>query len=176
MAAFTATTIAAIGLAVSAVGVGTSVYGAVQQGNAQKKMAEEQKKQEAIRKQQMNLEAMRRKREIIRQSQMAQAKSLATAGAQGGAESSGFAGALGTISGGAGNASLATSQNEELGNSMFASNARMAGLMGDAAQSGTISSAGSGLGSLGGALINQSKTISRVGSAWGLWGPDPGTA
>ena len=176
MAALTATTIAAVGLAVSAVGVGASVYGSVQQGKAQSKMAEEQKKQEALRKQQMNLEAMRRKREIIRQSQMAQAKSLATATAQGGAESSGFAGALGTISGQAGGATLATNQNQEIGGAMFDSNARMAGLMGASAGAGTIASAGNGLGSLGGALINQSGTISRVGSAMGLWSATPGTA
>lgn len=175
MAALTSTTIAAIGLAVSAVGVGTSIYGAIQQGNAQKDMAAEQKKQEAIRKQQMNLEAMRRKRDIIRQAQMASAKSLATASAQGGAESSGFAGALATTSGQAGGATLATSQNQELGNAMFASNARMAGYMGEAAQGGTIASAGSGLSSLGGSLIQNSRTISRIGSTFGLWEPDRGT-
>lgn len=171
-----ATTIAAIGLAVSAVGVGTSVYGSVTQGQAQKKASEEQKKQEELRKQQMNLEAMRRKRDIIRQSQIASARSTATAQAQGGAESSGLSGALSTISTQAGGASLATSQNQELGNAMFDSNARLAGYMGAAAQGGSIASAGSGIGSLGGALINQSRTISRVGSSWGLWGADPGTA
>lgn len=176
MAALTATTIAAIGLAVSAVGVGTSVYGAVTQANAQKKAAQEQKKQEELRKQQMNLEAMRRKREIIRQSQIASARSTATAAAQGGSESSGLAGALSTISTQAGGATLATSQNQELGNEMFASNARLAGYMGDAAQGGSIAGIGNGIGSLGGAIMNQSRTIARIGSSYGLWNADPGTA
>jgi hypothetical protein len=34
---------------------------------------------------------------------------------------------------------------------------------------------GSGIGSLGGALINQSRTIGRIGAAAGIWNPDAGT-
>lgn len=166
MAALTSI-IAAIGIAAGVAGTAVSYMGMKDQADAQKKMQEEQKKQEALRQQQMNLEAMRKKREIVRQAQLARATSLATATAQGGAESSGFMGALATVSGAAGRSSLATSQNQELGNEMFASNARMAGLMGEYQQGGTMASMGNGLGSLGGALTRNASTISQVGQYFG---------
>ena len=167
MAVATSTIIAAVGLAATVAGVGVQMYSAVQAGDAQDKMREEQKKQESLRQQQMNLESMRKKREIIRQSTLARATSLSTATNQGGAESSGFAGALGTISGAAGRSSLATSQNQELGNDMFASNARMAGFMGQQASAGTMASMASGVGSLGGALTKNAGVISQVGQYYG---------
>lgn len=166
MAALT-TVIAAVGVAAGLAGTAVSYMGMQDQAKAQEKMQAEQKKQEALRQQQMNLEAMRKKREIIRQAQVARATSLTTATNQGGAESSGFAGALGTISGQAGRGTLATSQNQELGNEMFASNARMAGFMGAYQAGGTMASMGSGISSLGGALVNNAGTISQVGQYFG---------
>lgn len=155
--------IAAAGLAISAAGVTTQVVASQQSASAQKKMAEEQKKQEALRQQQMTLEAMRRKREIIRGAQVAQAQAQAQAGAQGSAESSGLQSALSTISGREGGAMLATGQNQELGNEMFASNTRMAGLMASRASAESMSSMGGGLGSLGGSLVKNSEMIGKIG-------------
>ncbi len=166
MAALT-TIIGAIGVAAGVAGTAISFMGMSAQADAQSKMQQEQKKQEALRQQQMNLEAMRKKREIIRQSQLARATSLSTATNQGGAESSGFAGALGTIAGAAGRGTLATGQNQELGNEMFASNARMAGFMGDAQAGGTMSSFGGGISSLGGSLTKNAGTIGAVGNYFG---------
>jgi hypothetical protein len=159
-----ASVIAAVGVAASVAGSGAAIYGAYQQGENMEKVQAEQKKQEGLRQQQMSLEAMRKKREIIRQSTLARATSLSTATNQGGAESSGFAGALGTISGAAGRSSLATSQNQELGNDMFASNARMADFYGAAQSGATIASMGSGVSSLGGALTKNAGTINQVGN------------
>jgi len=107
---------------------------------------------------------MRRKREIIRQSQLAQATSLSTATNQGGAESSGFAGALSSVSGAAGRSGLATDQNQELGNAMFESNKRLADIYGTGAGWGGVASMASGLGSLGGALTKNASTIAQIGT------------
>lgn len=166
MAALT-TIIAAVGIAAGIAGTAVSYMGAQEQADANKKMQAEQKKQEALRQQQMNLEAMRKKREIVRQANFARASSLSTATNQGGAESSGFQGALATISGNAGRGSLATSQNQQLGNDMFASNARMAGFMGQAQSGASMASMGSGISSLGGALTQNAGTISQVGQYYG---------
>jgi hypothetical protein len=59
---------------------------------------------------------------------------------------------------------LATSQNQELGNDMFASNARMADFYGAAQSGATIASMGSGVSSLGGALTKNAGTINQVGN------------
>lgn len=157
------TMIAAAGLALGAVGVGTQMYGASQSAEASSRMAAEQRRQEQLRQQQMTLESMRRKREIIRGAQVASAQAQAAAGAQGGAESSGLVSALSTISGREAGATLATNQNQELGNEMFKSNQNMAGFMASRANADMISGMGAGLGSLGGSLVRNSQQISQIG-------------
>jgi hypothetical protein len=77
-------------------------------------------KQNALRQQQMNLDAQRRKRDIIRAAQVATANSEAAAAGSGALNSSGIEGARGTISGQAGTNILGVSQNLEIGNQMFA--------------------------------------------------------
>ena len=157
------TAIAAIGLGLTAAGLGVQMYGMQQSNAAQQKMAAEQKKQEQLRQQQMTLEAMRRKREIIRGAQVASAQAQAQANAQGGAESSGLTSALSTISNREGGSLLATNQNQELGNELFKSNQNMAGFMASRANAESISGMGSGLGSLGGSLVRNSQQISQIG-------------
>ena len=153
--------ISAIGLGLSAAGVATQMYGVSQSAEASKKLAENQKQAEAVRHQQMTLEAMRKKREIIRQASIGQATAISAATNQGGAESSGLAGALSTVSGKAGGSLLATGQNEELGDRMFAVNSAGADLMGQRAQADGITSMGSGLGSLGGALVKNQEQLGK---------------
>jgi hypothetical protein len=156
--------LAAIGLGVSAAGLGVQMYGMSQTADANKKLSEQQKQAEAVRQQQMTLESMRRKREIIRNAQVASAQATATASAQGGAESSGLMSALSTVSGRAAGATLATNQNEELGNKMFAINSRSADIMGERASAEATTGFGSGLSSLGGALTKNSSEIHKIGS------------
>lgn len=72
-----------------------------------------------LRRQQMNLDANRRKRDIIRQSQVATANAEAAAANSGALNSSGIEGARGSISGQAGVNFLGVSQNQEIGNKMF---------------------------------------------------------
>jgi hypothetical protein len=124
-----------MGAAVMAIGTVISGVAALQQ-------AKSAQKAEQIRKRQMNLEAVRQKREIVRQGIRARAEALSTATAQGGAESSGLQGGYGQIAGQQNRALLANEQDRKLGNKMFSANA-------DYAKWGGIGAAGSGLSSLG---------------------------
>lgn len=163
MAAFTSI-VAAIGLGLSAASVGTQVYSMSQQAKVQKEMASKQREAEAVRQQQMNLESMRRKREMIRQANAASSMAVASATNQGGGESSGLAGALSTVSGRAGVGVLAGNQNQELGGKMFDINSQMATLQGERAGYEGMAGMASGIGSLGGAMIKNSETIGKVGT------------
>ncbi len=72
-----------------------------------------------LRRRQMNLDAMRRKRDIIRQAQIATARSESAAANQGALFSSPVEGARASVSGEAGVQTLGISQNQEIGNSLF---------------------------------------------------------
>lgn len=76
--------------------------------------------QNAVRQQQMNLDSDRRKRDIIRNAQVATAKAENAAANGGALNSSGIEGARAGISGQAGVNYLGVSQNQEIGNTMFA--------------------------------------------------------
>jgi hypothetical protein len=159
--------IAAIGVGVSALGVGASVYSQVQASSANAKQIEFQKQAEASRQQSANLDAMRRKRETIRQAQVASAQAESTANNQGAGEGSGIAGALSTISGQAGSNNLGISQQQELGNNIFEANRGALGASQEAARANTFAAAGSGLSSLGGLVTKNAETINRVGTYFG---------
>lgn len=75
--------------------------------------------QNLLRQTQMNLDANRRKRDIIRQAQVATANAEASASNSGALNSSGIEGARAGISGQAGVNYLGVSQNQEIGNQMF---------------------------------------------------------
>lgn len=87
MAALTSILIG-LGIATSIAGTAMSYMGAQKQASAQKKMLQAQMEAERQRKQQMNLDAMRKKRETVRQAQLARAQALQVASAQGADQSS----------------------------------------------------------------------------------------
>jgi hypothetical protein len=125
---------------------------------------------------QMNLDANRKKREAIRQGQVASAKSENAAYQQGAGNSSGEAGAQGNIAGAIDNQIHAVNQSQEIGNTIANYN-RIAAFQGARASSirasnpgGELSEIGSGLSSLGGGLVRNEGTISRVGSYIGGFG------
>lgn len=76
--------------------------------------------QNALRQNQMNLDAQRRKRDIIRQAQAATAMAENSAANSGALNSSSMEGARAGISGQAGVNFLGVSQNQQIGNDMFA--------------------------------------------------------
>lgn len=163
MAAFSSI-IAGIGLAASAAGTAINVSGAQAQQKAQKRAVIAQAQQDQQRKKAMELETARKKREVIRSAQSARAQALAAATNQGAASdgSSALPGAIAGIEGQANDALLATQQNNELGVNMFDLKAQESAAQASAASAAGRSATGSGLASLGGALVNQSKTISSI--------------
>jgi len=156
MAAVTSTIIAAIGLGLSAVGGAVTYMG-------QQKAAAAQKKQEKIRKQQMNLDLMRQRREALRKMLIARALGISNAANQGaGIADSSVQGGIAQATG-QGNMSLTDiNQNGQLGTAMFKANAMEASGQGTAAMGSVIGGFGSG-------LVNNSTTISRVGAGFGFW-------
>lgn len=154
MAAFSSI-IAGAGLALSTAGTAIQFAG---QRQAQKG----EQRAEAIRRAQMEIESQRERRGIIRQAVQARAAALSNATAQGAADGSGLSGGLSQITSQAGQASTASFQNQGLGVGMFAANRQIS-----AGQS--QASLGSGIGSLGGSLVNNSQTIGRLGNyAFGI--------
>ena len=111
--------------AIGAIGVGSSIAGALFRrrpsgsswSDSMTGLLSIQENQ--LRQKQMNLDANRRKRDIIRQAQVATANAEASANASGALNGSGVEGARAGISGQAGVNFLGVSQNQEIGNQMF---------------------------------------------------------
>lgn len=168
-----ATAIAAIGVAASVAGSAVSYRAQRQQASEQRRavaaQSQAQERVEAQRQLQMNLDATRRKREVIRQQQIARAAAVSTAGAQGASEGSGLGGAIGGISGMSGVNMLGISQNQEIGNEIYSANAasRAAGNAYNLAGASSSAFTGGAISSFGGALVKNSETIGRVGSYFG---------
>lgn len=172
--------------AVAAVGIGMSIYGAFQKNEAEEKATEAQKaifaaqqKMEIQRAQAMELDAGRRKREMIRNAIAARSMALTTATSQGasGAGGSVLGGAYGGISGQTGVNMLGVNQNLEIGRNMFALNRdistaqqQYAAAKGESAESDIWGQIGGQLvGAAGGPLGNLmnfggSKTVSGITS------------
>src|SRR6266550_5996696 len=81
------------GLALSGLGVGAQVFGAVHAAEAQKEEIQAQQKSEAVRENSMKLDAQRKRREMVRQGILARSQALAQGTAQGAQFGSGLAGA-----------------------------------------------------------------------------------
>lgn len=140
---------AAVGLILQVAGLGLSLYGQSQQTAAMKRA-------EDARNKQMNLDAQRRRRDVIRNAVYAQAQARNTAASQGALYGSAYPGGQGQISGRAGNQTVESSQNQEIGSDIFAANK-------DYYNASVYTDIGAGLGSLGGMLVNNAGTIKRVG-------------
>lgn len=144
------TIIAGVGLAAGAAGTAVQYMGA-------QKAAKGQDRAEKLRAAQMNLETQRQQRQVVRQATIARAQALSNASNQGAADGSGLQGGYGQVQGQAGGAIVANSQNQQLGQGMFAANRQIS-----AGQ--TMSSIGSGISSLGGGLVSGSDTLGRIGN------------
>jgi len=132
-----------------------------QQEASQAGIAAQQRAEEA-RSKQMELDAQRRAREVIRQQQRARSAAITNATAQGAQFGSGLSGGYGQIGGQTGFNLLGIGQNLQLGRDIFAANAdlsqarmQMASAQGDMAFA-------SGLSSLGGAMMRGMGTFSNI--------------
>lgn len=108
----------------AAIAAGSAVAGGLMQYKSQQEQAKALQKAERLRERQMNLQAMRERRETIRTAMAARATALATTTAQGAASqgSSALGGAYGQIGGEAGRQTLAINQNQQIGQGIFAAN------------------------------------------------------
>lgn len=163
-----ATAIAGIGL--QAYGQSQSISAAKKASQYNQQIAASQQRQEALRQQQMELDARRRQRESIRQAQRARAQALAAAQAQGAnvVGASGLPGGYGQISGEMNTQLLGQAQALELGRENFAESANISGARYGIASTQSQAAFGSGLASLGGALI---QSMGPIGNLAGGFGP-----
>lgn len=164
MAAFTTAAIAVAGIGVSAYGVSKQQKAIKQQQAAQEESIRIQQETEQLRQRQMNLDAMRKQREIVRAGISARGLALATATAQGAARGSGLQGGYGQISGRTNVNMLGVSQNQEIGNAMFSNNRDLLSSYRASAAAQSSAALGAGLTSLGGQITANAGSISRVGT------------
>lgn len=169
MAAFTAI-IGAIGLGLSAAGTVMGFMGQKAQAAAQARAYQLQADVEKKRMQQMNLEAMRKKREIVRNSIAARSEALASTTAQGASKGSALPGAYGSIAGQSNTQQLGVQQNWDIGKSIFQLHGQMFDAYSAAASAGTTAATGAGLTSLGSMLMKNNDTMGRVGTYFGSGG------
>lgn len=140
--------VAALVAATSLAGAGLGFYG-------QQKQAKAQKKAERLRQRQMDLEASRRRRSIIREATIARANALSGATAGNAQYGSGLQGGYGQINNQATQNIQATNQSQEIGAGIFAANRQYA-------EGAQIANLGQGISSLGGGLGNFISTFPRV--------------
>jgi len=148
---------AVISSIIAAVGVAAGVAGTVMQMRAAKRSEAAQRRAESIREAQSNLESRREKRSVARQALIARASALSNAEAQGAMGGSGIEGGLAQIGAQGRQTGAAINQNMQLGAGMFAANR-------DIASANSAAAFGSGISSLGGALVNNAGTLGRIGN------------
>lgn len=151
-------------LAVSAAGVGVSYAASKANQKAQETIVQNQQVAEDARQKQLNLDATRRKREIIRQSIAARSMALTQTTAQKAQYGSALPGAYGSISGRTGVNTLGVGQNQELGNTIFGANQGVLSGYRQAAAAGSLGALGGGMTSLGGAVLNNLGAITKIGT------------
>lgn len=164
---------AAISSLIAIAGVGVAAYGMYENKKAgeakvaaDREAAAAQAEAEALRKQQLGLDTLRRRREVLRQSVAARSASLATMTAQGAANegSSAPGGSFGGISGRLGVDIGGINQNYELGGGIFDSHQNQLAAYSRAAEAQGRMAFGQGLTSLGGSLVSNAGTIGKVGT------------
>lgn len=125
--------------------MGLSVIGGVVSAIGSMKQAAASAKAEKLRSRMMQLEAMRKRRELIREGVVARAQATSNAVAQGAGEGSGLKGGIAQITNQQNRNVLASRQDEELGKGVFKANAAYA-------KAGGMISIGQGISSLGSAF------------------------
>jgi hypothetical protein len=148
---------AAVTTVIAAVGLGVSAASAVGGMVSAKRQAEAGEDAEKARQRAANLDAQRRKRAVIREAAMQRSVALSNATVQGAEAGSGLQGAYGSVAGQSNNNISGITQQQELGNQVFAANAR-------AQRASSQSATWDGIGSLGGALTKNAGMISNIGS------------
>lgn len=170
-----------ISAVLAAGGIALQLFGAQQQHQAATRQNDIQqnivKDQQAIETEKFNfmqVDARRRQLEVFRNVQRAKSLALTNATSKGAQFGSGLQGGYGQIEGEAGTQLTAISQNLASGERMYNINTDISGQKGLLAQAGLQSSTGAGLSSLGGSIVNNLGTISRLTSGFGGSAPSGG--
>lgn len=150
-------TVSALTAVTAAVGAVAGVAGTLQSGQAARDASRASREQEQIRRQQLELENIRRQRAIIRQTQAARAQAIASASTRGVSNSDVLPGALGQIETQSGAALLAQSENTQLSRGIFDTNAAISEARADAARGQAISD-------FGRTLFSNAQAIGRIGN------------
>lgn len=151
-----------IGLALSAAGGLTSFFGQSKKAEADQAATAAQQRAENLREQSMTIDADRKRREFIRQGQIARAQALTVATSQGAAQSSGLQGAYGQIGGQTDWNILGVNEQEEIGHGMFQANRDLLQARSQGAEADSQIALGKGISSLGGALVSNMGAIGRI--------------
>jgi hypothetical protein len=160
-----------------------------EQGKMERQASKASEEAEKLRKQQMELDALRTRRNIMRDAARTRAMSLAVANAQGAKDGSGFFGALAQVTGEEARQKLGLAQNLEIGRGIFSFNLASSTALRQAAKLRTkeniqrsklgtalneseartnatlASSQGSSYAALGSSLVSASGAISRIGES-----------
>jgi len=161
--------IAAAGLALSGAGLAMNISAQNKQAAANQQAMAYQQEQDAEKKKAMELDATRRKREMIRQAVFARGRAVSLATNQGSAQSSALQGAYGGIAGRTGVNALGVDQNLSIGESLFGLKAGESYAKMQAAQYGSQAQIGAGISSMGGAIIHNLSQINSIGTTLGSW-------
>ena len=149
-------------LALSAGGTYMQMEGAKKSAAANKEAVAAQQRAEDARKAQMELDAQRRSREIVRQQQRARSLALTSTTGQGAQFGSALGGSYGQIAGQTGVNLTGVGQNLLIGRDIFAANADLNRAKMSMADAQAYSAFGSGLSSFGGALVRNMGPMSNL--------------
>lgn len=150
---------ASIAFATAVIGTGIAAGGAIQTNQAQSRAASASRQQEELRRQQLELENIRKQRAIIRQAQAARAQAIASASSRGVLQSDVLPGSLGQIESTSGAALIGQSENTAISRGIFDTNITIANARADAATGQAVSDFGK-------TLFNNSQAIGRLGSTF----------
>lgn len=162
--------IGALGLGVAAVGVGIQMKGARDAEKAGQKAQAASQQAESERKRQMELDARRRQREVIRQQVGARSLALANATSQGAGGGSGLQGGYSQIAGRTGVNMTGIDQNLEIGRNIFDANSAYSFAQGDIRSAQAYSGFGQSLFSLGGGMVQSMPQVASLTGGYGGFG------
>lgn len=146
-----------LGGLVGAAGTVAGLAGTALQYTGQKKAAAAAQEAERLRQAQSNVDAIRQRRQVVRQAIVARGDAISNANGQGAGLGSGLAGGLAQIGGQEGQNLTAIDNSQSISGKYFAANAAQSAGQSQAAT-------GSGISSLGGALVKNQDAIGRLGA------------
>lgn len=155
-------TIAAIGLGIKAIGTGIGLFGDDQANQANQALVAAQKKAEAVRFAQMQNDAERARRKDIKTGILREHQAISNATLQGAGESSGAYGAQASVNSDTGWDVGGVNTAEHYGKQIYQANIEALNAKGQLADAQEIQQIGSGISSLGGAVLGNMGAISSL--------------